>query len=158
MAVWLVRAGKRAKDWEAFRAGGYVGIGFGLLEDLTDEVSPPDFRDAYHNGLDHGSDNNGPNQIWQFLWVIRQGDTIFTPTQRGGSPILVGTVVGARPIFDNGDAREGGYPHRWKVEWKASPIPVSDHAISIMDLNWYASVHRIADSLSDLLMQLASDA
>jgi 5-methylcytosine-specific restriction protein B len=108
---WKVAPGEQAWQWEECLEGGFIGVGWEELGDITD-LSKKEFDERLQVALEAHPDwkKGGASQVWTFS-RIKEGDRIVA--NRGTSEVVgIGTVIG--PYY----YQEGTtYAHRLPVEW-----------------------------------------
>ncbi len=109
--AWKVSPGDGAWQWEASREGGFIGIGWEDLGDLSG-VAEAEFRRRQADAEERfGWTTRATNQVWRFATEIRVGDRIVA--NRGTTEVMgVGTVTG--PYYFAGGER---HAHRLPVHW-----------------------------------------
>jgi 5-methylcytosine-specific restriction endonuclease McrBC regulatory subunit McrC len=121
--VWLIGSGPGGHDWERFRDGGYIEVGFGrdaqgkgvgnLAEQTREQVKA---RMRVVSGT--ANPFNDVLCAWQFAHEMQPGDTVIA--RSGRSRVLgVGRITGGyehRPR-DNAAQTTDGFEHRRGVEW-----------------------------------------
>ena len=129
--VWVVRAdgGKYAQH---FLEGGYVGIGWPAVSDLStvrsrEEISNK-FRKAYPQIASRHKFGNNVGQISLFLFDIKPGDYIITP------PVSTEWIrygqVAVDSSYHYSDGSDGcPYPHRRRVVWDERQIRRSEFSV-----------------------------
>lgn len=127
--VWLVRCGPRGKRLEEFRKGGYVSIGYDLMEDLRGEADRQAVLAAVRRAkpdLDHLQTlSRYTGEIMAFLQGIEPYDYILTPTE---NPLrfLLGYVNASRPEFLPERSQQLEHGYRWCVRWEPEFVTVSE--------------------------------
>jgi restriction system protein len=123
-----VMAGRKSSYVELCHSQGFIGVDFGIDQDLTHDLSDAwrDFNKAFipvflanNPGKSKISAGLACGALWTVARGIRAGDTILTPD--GAGSYLVGEV-------------QGGYqwtpgqplPHRRKVKWQLTRVQRSD--------------------------------
>lgn len=118
---WKVSPGPGGEDWAAQREGGYIGIGWDALGDVSG-MSRDEFRaHAAEVAKDHPDYNpRGCEQaVWRFA-QFEEGATIIANAGTG-RVLGIGTVSG--PYYF---AAGQPYPHRLSVDWSdTGPFDVS---------------------------------
>lgn len=121
---WKIAPGKKAVNWEECRDGGFIGIGWNKLGDLTN-ISLAEFEQR-------AADLEGqPEQVWT-LRNIPVGDRIVA--NAGTKRVLgIGTVTGKYYFDENGGTHKHRLPVRWddttervvlKKNWIKTLIPI----------------------------------
>lgn len=121
---WKIAPGKKGVNWDECRQGGFIGIGWNKLGDLT-SVSLAEFEQR-------AADLEGqPEQVWTFR-NIKIGDRIVA--NRGTKRVLgIGTVTGKYFFDENGGTHKHRLPVRWddttervvlKKNWIKTLIPI----------------------------------
>ncbi|MGO4840710.1 hypothetical protein AB4144_51515, partial [Rhizobiaceae sp. 2RAB30] len=81
-SVWCVRA-DAGKYAQAFLAGGYVGIGWALMDDLSVTPSRDELYKLYRAAYPEDNSNivagQQVGQLARFLIELKGGDTVITP-------------------------------------------------------------------------------
>lgn len=109
---WKIAPGDGAWNWEAFRDGAYIAMGWDKLGDLSG-MSREQFVEHRDNlRADHEDlSDTGTDQAWRFYSEIQEGDRVVA--NRGTREVLgIGTVSGDY-YFASGER----YGHRLPVEW-----------------------------------------
>ena len=109
---WKIAPGDNAWNWEAFREGGFIAIGWEEIGDIS-MLSRPQFTVKRDDLLKEHTDWNkmGVEQVWKFAH-IKEGDRIIA--NKGTTEVLgIGTVTG--PYYFVEGVRHG---HRISVEWE----------------------------------------
>ncbi len=114
---WLIALGEHGWQWDEWREGGFVALGWDELGDLTG-LSRAEFM-ARRDELikeQHSWSKRAVNQIWTFARQIKEGDRVVAqagPSEQDAATILgIGVVAGAYyfvPGLQNG--------HCLPVEW-----------------------------------------
>lgn len=109
--AWKVSPGDGAWPWDEAREGGFIGVGWEDLGDLSG-VDEAEFRRRQSDVAERfGWTTRATNQVWRFATEIRVGDRIVA--NRGTTEVLgVGTVTG--PYFYAAGER---HAHRLPVRW-----------------------------------------
>ncbi|MEN6622988.1 MAG: AAA family ATPase [Smithella sp.] len=116
---WLVRvnyatgADIEGKHWKEMREGGYVGIGWRYIGDLSGLSYDTESKNKLKAlMLDKYNERGGfAQEIFNFVTVVQKGDLILA-TEKEGAVLGIGRVVGDYYY------EEGNYaPNRKKVEW-----------------------------------------
>lgn len=133
-AAYCVRADGGAYA-EAFRAGGYVAIGWMPDIDLSwisrgDAVALGAAYDAEYPGDGRARRGKAIGQIGQFLWGIETGSVVVTPKRPSEQRVLVG-VVSSGYYYEITPDDDCPYPHRKKVEWLDEPVSRSSFSVPI---------------------------
>lgn len=132
-AAYCVRADRGAYA-EAFRDGGYAAIGWREIGDLSGV--PPGDNEALAAVYDAAYPTDGKlrrahnvGQIRRFLWEIKPGDVVVTPTRRS-EYLLVGEVDS--PYYHE-VTPECPYGHRRRVRWIDEPVLRSSLPVPIQN-------------------------
>ncbi|HRJ21998.1 MAG TPA: restriction endonuclease [Bryobacteraceae bacterium] len=130
--VWCVRA-NRGEFTSHFLAGGYAAIGWSeITTDLSSASSKDDLyalvRAAYPDLGSPVVQGNYVGQIARFLWEIKAGDYIITPS--GDTELLHYGQVEADPSYFYGSGEDGcRYLHRRKVTWSPAVLRRGDLSV-----------------------------
>lgn len=132
--VWCVRA-EFGSYTNHFVAGGYVGLGWGKLSDLSavkdrdelyriyEQAYPEDAKSKYVIGQQVG-------QVARFLFDIQVGDWVITPM--ADSALLRYGKVGPGAYYYEPEAPDGcPYPHRRKLVWTEQTLLRSSLSIPL---------------------------
>lgn len=109
---------------EAFKKGGYAGIGWFEDVDLSPMIAQEDkeglkewLREQYrarHTGASNLSVGQNVGIIWRFLVEVVPGTYVGTPTE-DSSKLMVGQVTG--DYYFEPNPTDSPYPHRRPVKW-----------------------------------------
>lgn len=120
---WKISPGEQAVNWEECRAGGFIGIGWNKLGDLSN-LTEEEFN---VRAEEHG----GSDQVWTFR-NISVGDRIVA--NQGTKRVLgIGTVTGPYYFDENGGTHKHRLPVRWddtteravlKKSWFKTLLPI----------------------------------
>lgn len=116
MAAWMIRAGLRGAEFDAFHEQGAVRIGYGERPDLTGFSSREDLKAAYaalHPGYSAGKLGSHVGQLWRFAKEITDGDLVVTPVA-SRDVVAIGRVRGSYVFRDAANEWSGHVRH---VEW-----------------------------------------
>lgn len=123
-SVWCVRA-DAGKFASSFLTGGFAGIGWERITDLTGATSKDDLYPIYRAAYSEDESNivvgQQVGQLARFLIDMKAGDTVITPD--ANTELLHHGVVEPDPSYfflPNDPACR--YPHRRKVKWSSKPL------------------------------------
>ena len=109
---WKVAPGEGAKDWDEWRDGGFIAIGWNDIGDISG-MSKAEFDSRLEELLDSHPDwtKAGANQVWRFARHMQEGDRVVA--NQGTSEVVgLGTVAG--PYYF---VQKGNHWHRRDAEW-----------------------------------------
>ena len=129
-SYWQISPGENAKDWEAWRDGKFIALGWDVLGDISGltraefEARCDRAASDWQNAIAPGQENRlfsqqsewrmqkaELNQVWQFANEIKKGDRVVP--NRGQTEVLgIGTVTGSYYFVPNVLNR-----HRLPVRW-----------------------------------------
>lgn len=120
---------------EAFKAGGYVAIGWMPGEDLSgipryDTAALSAAYDSAYVSAESRPRGHDLGQIGQFLWKIESGNVVVTPKHPSEQRVLVG-VVDSSYYYEADPDDDCPYPHRKKVAWLEEPVLRSSFSVPI---------------------------
>jgi restriction system protein len=122
MALWVVRCGgDSAHELEALE-GGYVGIGWGALGDVTAFDSVEKLRKHYGERFPEEKQKTQTtcsSQVFSFAHRINRGDLVALPL-KGRRAIAFGWIVGDYEFVPGAHRYVA---HQRKVKWIKDPIP-----------------------------------
>lgn len=109
---WVYSTG--SDEWEKFYDENIIGIGWGLLGDLTTYETKNDVKEAMKKYINQNSSNkNATNVTWQFAYDMKPGDIVFV---RIGTDLIVGRgVVESEYYFD--EETDVEYLNLRKINW-----------------------------------------
>jgi 5-methylcytosine-specific restriction protein B len=111
---WIVAPGDGASEWDRFYSGGYIGISWDEVSDLSSFSDRDSIREELLRVYpSNGSHSNNSLALWEFSKIIKPGDILIT--KKGVSKYVGYGIVTSEYYFE---ADGGEYPHRRKVEWK----------------------------------------
>lgn len=109
--TWKIAPGTEARYWAACRDGGYIGLEWAEIGDLTD-VDRPEFEKRRDElAAQYGWTTPEVEQLWTFAKKIRLGDRVVA--NRGQTEILALGKVTGRYYYES-DAVDA---HRLQVDW-----------------------------------------
>jgi 5-methylcytosine-specific restriction protein B len=117
---WKIAPGERASEWTKCLEGGFIGIGWEDIGDLS-KVSFVEFVSMQESFANERKDipgwsKTGTNQAWKFAKEIKEGDRIIA--NRGTTEVVgIGNVVGPY-YFVAGEP----FGHRIPVDWSDTRI------------------------------------
>ena len=128
--VWVVRGGS-GEYTEQFLEGGYVGVSWGILRDLSGITSTEALKQCYREYNPQGSDTPlavavPAGQLARFLWGIQPGDYVLTP-KRDYQVFAYGKVLA--PYYYVEPSSNHTQPHRRKVQWAQEELRRADFSI-----------------------------
>ena len=145
---WIVAPGDGASEWDTFYNGGYIGIGWEKVTDLSFFSD----RDSIREELlrlypSNGSQSNNSLALWEFSKIMKAGDVLIT--KKGVSKYVGYGIVTSEYYFES----DGGeYPHRRKVEWKKKgEWPEEVHSIIKKTLTDVTKYPEYVDRLKRLI-------
>jgi restriction system protein len=125
---YRIMPGRRCAAAEEFFAGGFIGIGFGIDQDLSRQL-PDEWREfnktwvpvlqSKSPGKTKISAGLASGMVWTVCKGLRPGDVVLVPD--GSGTYHVGEVVGEYYFVPN-----QGLPHRRKVRWLEQTIARTD--------------------------------
>ena len=128
--LWVVRAdGGTYADH--FLQGGYAGIGWGEMGDLSLVSSRSQMVDLYRQAYPNDTNNvvgNKAGQVHRFLLQIEAGDYVITP--RSNSELIYGRVLDESYYFSINNPDGCYYEHRRKVDWATRRLRRSEFSES----------------------------
>lgn len=146
-----VNAGLGGASAQEFLNEGFIGISFGVEEELTqfNGASFEDFKNdintnywaADAHGRSKGSIAMTNRQLWQFGYEMQPGDIVVSQDRKnvdGAKTYAIGKIVGAYTYSNNSE-----FPHRREVEWGLGNL--SRHNISAELNNYFKSGTTIVD-------------
>ena len=110
--TWMVRAGRGARNIDAFLDAGIVAMGAERLGPLSERMGRSDLLELHARHYPEGS-TGFPAQLHRFLTEVRIGDRVVT-YDRERRTYLVGTV---RSGYEWMPGKAEGAPHVRRVEW-----------------------------------------
>lgn len=120
---WKIAPGEQAVNWDECRTGGFIGIGWNKLGDISNLTEEEFTLRAKEQG--------GSDQVWTFR-NIAVGDRIVA--NQGTKRVLgIGTVTGSYYFDENGGTHKHRLPVRWddtterevlKKGWFKTLIPI----------------------------------
>lgn len=129
--VWCVRA-EFGKYTNLFLKGGYVGIGYGLQEDLSGVSSRDQLYEVFKKQYPEETSNivigQQVGQIARFLLEMKSGDYVITPA--ADTEWLHYGKVADEPSYFFSDTSDGcPYRQRRRVEWASKRLRRSDLSV-----------------------------
>lgn len=112
-AIWMVRAGRQSRNFEAFVEEGVVAMGAERLGPLPPTLSRSDLLRAHADHYPERKSTNFPNQLYRFLTEVQVGDRVVTYDRERRSYAL-GVVQSA---YEWAPGHVEGAPHLRRVEW-----------------------------------------
>jgi restriction system protein len=133
--VWCVRA-DAGRYAPAFLQGGFAGIGWEEIPDLSgvtsrDELYPL-YRTAYPDDDSNIVVGQQVGQLARFLIDMKAGDTVITP-EANTELLRVGVVAPAPSYFYIPNDPACRYPHRRRVEWFQKPLMRSGLSVPLQN-------------------------
>jgi restriction system protein len=127
-SYYRVRLGIQGSGVDECVDGGFLGVYFGIREDLTNEL-PDDWREFNRRFIpqmiagDPTVTKIGAGLMCGMLWTtckgLNEGDVVISPTNAG--MYHVGTVTGPYEYSSEGD-----WPHRRPVTWRSDLVARAD--------------------------------
>ena len=131
MTAWVVRAGSRGEYEELAMSEDVAAIDFGAGQSIVEFDSRESLRE-------HMTSRNAADQLWNFAYVIRNGDMIVLP-RKLPRVIAVGRVSGHYQYKEDLDA-----PHIRPVNWVAHEIPRTHFGQDLLNsFGGQATVYRV---------------
>ena len=109
---WKIAPGEEGSEWEGFREGGFVGMGWAELGDVSG-LSRAEYEKRRNELVEQHLDwtRAGVDQVWRFARQVKEGD--YVVANRGTKKVLGLGVVSGQYYFEP-NARFG---HRLPVDW-----------------------------------------
>ena len=112
---------------EHFLAGGYAGIGWPDMGDISHITSRSQLVDRYRQAYPNDSNNivgNKAGQIYRFVFQIEAGDYVITPL--ANSELIYGRVLDEPHFFSPNNPDGCYYAHRRRVDWDTRRLKRSE--------------------------------
>ncbi|MEM3647635.1 MAG: restriction endonuclease, partial [Thermoproteota archaeon] len=96
MTLWMVRAGRQGIWEHVFFENNIVGVGWGILRDLSRVKSKEELTELYRKTYPADSEGKVTNvvgQLWRFVRMIKEGDLVAVPL-KSQSAVAIGQIVG----------------------------------------------------------------
>jgi len=109
---WKIAPGEDGSEWKEWREGGFAGIGWAELGDVS-ELTRPEYEKRRNELVEQHEDwtRSGVDQVWRFARQIKEGDYVIA--NRGTREVLGLGVVRGPYYFEPGDR----FGHRLPIEW-----------------------------------------
>jgi len=146
---WKIAPGASARNWDACREGGFIGIGWEALGDVG-AMSREEFKTAQAAAVDEYDDwtVSGTEQVWHFAHAIAEGDLIVA--NKGKSEVVgFGKVTGPYEYLKGVE-----HGHHLPVEWfdvRLRRLPEPRHG-------WMRTLRSMKRGEFDALLSLPPDA
>ena len=117
MTAWVIRAGRKGENEDAFIKESITAVGLGLKRSITEFASREDLRDC--DCLTRPQ----ADQLWRFANEMQVKDLVVLPRKRTRE-VAVGRITGDyhyRP-----DLVGDQVPHTRAVEWMVTDVPRSN--------------------------------
>ncbi len=151
--LWVVRA-EGGKYTNSFLKGGYIGINYGITEDLSKVAAAEDIEKIYRASHPQEESNivvgNIVGQIKRFLFDIAPGDYVITP-ESTTDKLYYAKVAGDSKYYFAGVNDGCPLVHRRKVEWAKKPLLRTEFSVpfqnTIRSLQTVFSVSQVDEFL-----------